>query len=71
MLLIHKHVSHMPITEWENNSESVWVKVFANKTSHFLASWYQPRGRKLEDLKAELWLIRIIIWKWECHNKIT
>ena len=24
MLLIHKHVSHMPITELENGSESVW-----------------------------------------------
>ena len=23
----------MPITELENDSESVWVKVFANKTS--------------------------------------
>ena len=31
MLLIHKDNSHIPITELENNSESVWVKVFANK----------------------------------------
>ena len=38
MLLIHKDISHMPITELENDSESVWVKVFANKTSHFVAS---------------------------------
>ena len=31
--------------ELENNSESVWVKVFANKTSHYVASWYlQPCG---------------------------
>ena len=30
----------MPITELENSSESVWVKVFVNKTSH-VASWYQ------------------------------
>ena len=30
MLLIHKDISHMPITELENDSESVWVKVFAN-----------------------------------------
>ena len=44
MLLIHKDISHMPITELENDSESVWVKVFANKTSHFVASWYQPPG---------------------------
>ena len=33
MLLIHKDISHMPITELENDSESVWVKVFTNKTS--------------------------------------
>ena len=32
MLLIHKDISHMPITELENDSESIWVKVFANKT---------------------------------------
>ena len=32
----------MPITELESDSESVWVKVFANKTSHFVASWYRP-----------------------------
>ena len=42
MLLIHKDISHMPITELENDSESVWVKVFANKTTHFVASWYHP-----------------------------
>ena len=42
MLLVHKNISHMPITELENDSESVWVKVFANKTSHFVASWYRP-----------------------------
>ena len=40
MLLVHKDISHMPITELENDSESIWVKVFANKTSHFVASWY-------------------------------
>ena len=26
MLLIYRDISHMPITELENNSESVWVK---------------------------------------------
>ena len=31
MLLIHKDISKMPITELENDSESVWVKVFTNK----------------------------------------
>ena len=40
MLLVHKDISHMPITELENNSESVWVKVFANKASHYVASRY-------------------------------
>ena len=37
----HKDISHMPITELENDSESVWVNVFANKTSHFVASSYR------------------------------
>ena len=31
MLLIHKDISHMPITELENDSESVWVKVIICK----------------------------------------
>ena len=45
MLLVHKDISPMPITELENNSESVWAKVFANKTSHYVASWYrQPES---------------------------
>ena len=29
MFLVHKDISHMPITELKNNSESVWVKVLA------------------------------------------
>ena len=42
----------MPITELENNSESVWVKVFVNKTSHYVANWYrQPNGTS-EDLSC-------------------
>ena len=48
MLLIHKDVSHMPITELENDLEPFWVKVFANKTSHFVASWYRPPGSTSE-----------------------
>ena len=40
MLLIHKDIPHMPLSELENDSKSVWVKVFANKTSHYVASWY-------------------------------
>ena len=37
MLLVHKDISHMPITELENDSESIWVEVFANETSHSVA----------------------------------
>ena len=48
----------MPITELENHSESVWVKVFANKTSHFVASWYQPPGRNLVELTSEIEMLR-------------
>ena len=44
----------MPITELENDSESVWVKVFANKTSHFVASWYRPPGGDLAKLESQL-----------------
>ena len=36
MLLVNKDISHMPITELETDSESIWVKMFANKTSHFV-----------------------------------
>ena len=54
MLLIHKDISHMPFTELENDSESVWVKVFANKTSHFVASWYRPPGGDLDKLESQL-----------------
>ena len=51
MLLVHKDISHMPIMELENNSESVWVKVFANKTSHYVASWYRQPGDTSEDFQ--------------------
>ena len=44
MLLVHKDISRMPIMELENNSESVWVKVFANQISHYVASWYRQPG---------------------------
>ena len=37
----------MPITELENNSESVWVKVFAN----YVASWYGQPGGTSEDVQ--------------------
>ena len=51
MLLVHKDISHMPITELENDSESIWVKVIANKTSHFVASWYRPPGSTSEEFQ--------------------
>ena len=51
MLLVHKDISHMPITELENDSESIWVKVFANKTSHLVASWYRPPGSISEEFQ--------------------
>ena len=38
----------------ENDSGSVWVKVFANNTSHFVASWYRPPGGDLEKLESKL-----------------
>ena len=41
----------MPIKELENDSESIWVKVFANKTSHFVASWYRPLGSTCEEFQ--------------------
>ena len=44
----------MRITELENDSESVWVKAFANKTSHFVASWYRPPFGDLEKLESQL-----------------
>ena len=49
MLLVHKDISHMPIIELENDSESIWVKVFANKASNFVASWYRPPSSTSEE----------------------
>ena len=60
MLLVHKDISHMPITELENDSESIWVKVFANKT-YFVASWYRPPGSTSEEFqlfREQLYYIR-------------
>ena len=51
MLLVHKDIQHMPVTELENNSESIWVKVFANKTSHCVASWYRQSNGTSEDFQ--------------------
>ena len=51
MLLIHKDIPHMPMSEWENDSESVWAKIFANKTSHYVASWYRQPGGSSEEFQ--------------------
>ena len=51
MLLIYKDIQHMALSELENDSESVWVKVFTNKTSHYVASWYCPPGGSSEDFQ--------------------
>ena len=32
MFLVHKDIPSMPLSELENDSESVWPKIFANKT---------------------------------------
>ena len=44
----------MPITDLENNSEYVLVEVFANKPSHYVASWYRPVGGFLEKPESQL-----------------
>ena len=51
MLHIHRAISHMPIMELENNSESVWVKIFANKSSNYVASWYRQPNGTVEDFQ--------------------
>ena len=50
MLLIHKDIPPMPITELENGSESVWVKVLANKPSHFVANLYRLPDSKVDEM---------------------
>ena len=49
MLLIHKDIPHMTLSELKNDSESVWVKVFDNKTFHYVASWYRLPAGSSED----------------------
>ena len=34
MLLVHKDIPHMPLTELDNDSESVWVKLFVNQNQN-------------------------------------
>ena len=51
MLLTHKDIPHMPLSELENDSESLWAKIFANKTSHHVASWYRQPGGSSEEFQ--------------------
>ena len=41
----------MPLKELENDSESVWVKVLANRTSHYIASWYREPSGSCDDFQ--------------------
>lgn len=57
MLLIHKDISHMPMTELDNDSESIWVKMFANKTSHYVAGTDHMRnGQMLKMMEYKHWM---------------
>ena len=53
----------MPITALENDSESVWIKVFANKTSNFIESWYRPPGGDLATQDSQLMSLKSQIEK--------
>ena len=50
MLLVHKDIQHMSITEVENYSESVWVKIVANN-SQYVARWYRQPNDTSEDFQ--------------------
>ena len=50
-LFIDKDIPHMSLSELENDLESVWVKVFASKTSHYVASLYRPPSGSSEDFQ--------------------
>ena len=41
----------MPLSKVDNDSESVWAKIFANKTSHYVASWYRQPGGSDEEFQ--------------------
>ena len=51
------------------NKRPLSVKVFTNKTSHFVASWYQPPGRNLAELTSEINLLRSQLQKIKCMHK--
>ena len=41
----------MPLIELENDSELMWAKVFANKTSHYIESLYREPNGSCEDIQ--------------------
>ena len=51
MLLIHKDIPLMPLSELVNDSESDWANIFANKTSNYVASWYRQPGGSGEEFQ--------------------
>ena len=51
MLLIYEDIPHTPLTELVNDSELVWANIFANKTSHYIASWYRQPGGSCEEFQ--------------------
>ena len=40
-----------PSWNWKTTPKSVLVKVFGNKTSHYVASWYRRSGGASEDFQ--------------------
>ena len=49
VLLINKDMS---LKELLNDSDSVWVKIFANGTSHYIAIWYREPSGSCEDFQS-------------------
>ena len=54
MFVIHKNIQHMPLSELENDPESVSAKIFANKTSHYVAIRYCHPGGSDEEFQLLL-----------------
>ena len=55
MLLIHNGIPHMHLSELENDSESVWAELFANKSFHYVESWYRQPGGSSEAFQLLFW----------------
>ena len=49
MLLVHKDIEHICISQnWIITQEPVWVKVFVNKTSHYIKVGIDHRSFKFD-----------------------